>query len=205
MKKVCLFLSFSVCVMVLFSACGSGGGSSLPKNDIIGNVPSIVAEYNAAVEKLDAEGDKVLKKLEGNTDENAWMKAMKEHSEKEKAIEAKKNDALNKEFEKIAGNTIPTINKNDLYEVSQLEIDYVNTVQVGFKGTITLKEPYGESAIKCEFQDKDGNVIQDISGFFNFTKIWRDDKAAAGDYEFKVYLDLKNKPEVTNLAQIVIF
>jgi len=189
-------------ISAIVSSCG--GGSSLPKNEIIGDVPAVLAEYHDGIAKIEADAKKAAEKLEGNDDQKAWMKMMTEFKEKEDAIEKKKDLAIKKALETLKDKELPVINSNPNVEVKNLKIDFIKDKAIGFKGVVDVKNPHKEDNVKCRFVDKDGNTIQEYIAVMDYWKKSNSDYVPVGERSIKTEIDIKDKPEVARLAKIEI-
>ena len=196
MKRICavLFL-FNLFILV---SCGGGGSSSMKKNELLGNIPSVIAEYNAAMSDLEKWGDS----KRDEKDAEKLMKLMQEYKEKEEAIEQKAINGLNKEFEGLKEKELPVVNENSDFDVSGLKMEKANIGNVIFRGEITTKTTLIGTSVNCEFQDKDGNVIQAVTGSIKHSwSGWGKHEIPAGSYEFHVTLDITD--QTADVAKLV--
>jgi len=98
--------------IMMFSGCGSGsGGSKLKKNEYLGSLPSICANYEA---KRVAFEEKWEKKAEKVSDRKKAMKMIAEYDKEEKAMKEKFDADYKSELEKIVGKEIPVTFSKEL-------------------------------------------------------------------------------------------
>ncbi len=187
--------------ILFFVSCGGNSGNSLPKNEYVGNVPSIVAEYNDDKAKLQAEEDKEAKNV-NSMSKDELLKKMKEFAEKEKTIEEKMETALEAEKTALKGKELPVVNENPAVEVAGMKVHDINDKYVVFKGSISVKEELANTSIKCIMQDKDGNTIEEIEASINAPYEYGKNGASVGSYEITARIKI-DKPESAKLAKMV--
>ena len=200
-KSINRFL-ITLFISAIVSSCG--GGSSLPKNEIIGDVPAVLTEYHNSIANMEKEAKKAAEKLQGNDDQNVWMKMMTEFKEKEDAIEKKKDLAIKKALETLKDRELPVINSNPDIEVKNLKIDFIKDSSIGFKGIVDVKKPHKEDHVKCRFVDKDGNTIQEYIAIMDYFKQSNSDHVPVGERSIRTEIEIEGNPETARLAKIEI-
>jgi len=131
-NRIKLIISAVICGFA-FAGCGSGGngggaGSStnnLKKNEFLGSLPSIYANYQAS-EKADEEK---MEKLAAKGDMNKILKEVEKLEKNEKEKKAKFKEDLSAEIAKIIGKEIPVSFCKELqnsgglfYEIAPLKL-----------------------------------------------------------------------------------
>jgi hypothetical protein len=94
----------------MISSCGGGsGGGKLKKNDYLGNIPALYAEFNAqkeaAEKKLEEQSNKLMAGGEKNYDR--VQKMFDEAGAAEKALKEKLNADVAAELAKVVGKEVP--------------------------------------------------------------------------------------------------
>jgi hypothetical protein len=210
-------LAILLAVVSGLSSCGDGGGGSkLSENEFLGNSPAIISDYLKGKAEYEAWEKKKAKELEDSKDAKAFMAAMAEGTEKKEALEKQVKDGLATELAKVKGKEVPVVNENPGIKVSALKMENINDKVFFLKGKVTAKtSAEGANAVwvKCQLQDKDGNVLQEKNGeikvnYSGFGKI----QVPAGEYDFSLSFDLVNSfadpevlyPEVAKMAKVVV-
>ena len=108
---------------MILTSCGGGGETSgLKKNQYLGSLPAIYANYNAEKKaheaKIEEQGMKLMAGGEKNT--NKIMKLMKEDEETSKAMKEKMKTDVSAEIAKIAGKEIPVSYSKELTDSGEL-------------------------------------------------------------------------------------
>lgn len=184
MKKMKLsptsLLILSVCICgLLFTNCGGGGsGSSLKKNEYLGNLPAIYDGYalkSAAMEKkIEEETQKLMAGGEKN-----FAKAEKmfdEYRAKEKELKEKFKADVQAETAKLVGKEVPVNYSEGLknsgkhfYNISDIKlIDEKGDPKISF--IVTAKDDFSVPSMKSydymiyyRLTSKDGALVQSTS------------------------------------------
>jgi len=103
LRNVAKLACFTVVAAVIMSGCGGGGKSGLKKNDYLGNLPALHADYELA-KKADKEKlEKLMAKGKVNKFQSEAMKQEVAKKARKEKFEADKKA----EMEKIVGKDIP--------------------------------------------------------------------------------------------------
>ena len=146
---------------VVFAGCGGGsgsGGSKLKKNEYLGSLPSIYADYSAKKkaheENIEKEGAKLMAGGEKNA--SKLMKLMKEDEETTKSLKEKMKTAVSDEIAKVAGKEIPVSFSKELQESGGLFYDV---------SPVKLVENGGELAAAISLSAKDAFDVPRMKGY----------------------------------------
>ena len=192
-RTVILIASMLLCGLMLTNC-----GNKPPKNEIIGNLPAIASEYA----KTKAENEAWAQSLTPPKNKEQAMKLIKEINEKEEAMEQKFKDKLDKELETIKGKELPVVNNNPNVEVTALKLHDGSEKHASFQGTMLTKTMREGTYVKCQFQDKDGNVIQETSAYIKHAYSgWGKHEVPEGSYETTISLEITD--ETAKLAKVV--
>ena len=159
MKKRFNIIIFAlVCGAILTNCGGGGGGSGLKKNQYLGSLPAIYANYNAEKKayeaKIEEQGRKLMDGGEKNTDK--IMKLMKEDEETTKAMKEKMKTAESAEIAKIAGTEIPVSYSKELTDSDEL---FYNV------SPIKLIDSNGELALAISISAKSNFDVPRMKGY----------------------------------------
>ncbi|MCL2041028.1 MAG: hypothetical protein FWG84_03175 [Bacteroidales bacterium] len=112
-----------ICAMMcaaIFAGCGGNGGSKLKKNEYLGSLPGIYADYKA---KTKAFKEKWEKKEANAKNMNQFAKLAAEYDKEEKELKGKFNADCEEEFKKITGKDIPLSFSKELLNSDALFYD----------------------------------------------------------------------------------
>jgi hypothetical protein len=180
-KKQTLFFF----VIVLFIACNGNSVSRIPKNEILGDVPSILYQKEQQDSIREAKTKAASDKIE---DEGKMIKLAREYMEETEKAQAKFEEALMKEGEKLKGRDVPfSLAESQGYEITSLKITGVTEkgeVSVGYTVKLTdvskinfvrpnMGLAEGRVRFPIQFVDKAGNVLGKSTYylFFSRTKV----------------------------------
>ncbi len=202
-KKICKSV-IGLGILFFVSCSGSDkSGSTSKTNEFIGDVPSIIAEYNDAQQKLKEEEKKKGETVKNKDD---LIKAMTELVKKDEEIKQKAKGALKKAETELKGKLLPVVNNNPDIEVSDVKLSQINKACIYFNGNITLRKnmDLGNSEwVKYQLQDKEGNVIEESKANIKLPYEFGRKDIKEGNYELvDIKLKLPN-PEAFKLAKIV--
>lgn len=170
---------------LLFTSCGGSGGSGgsakfkkFPKNEILGDLVNIVAEYyvkdSANTADFKATEEKIKEKygtIQNGKGYDNYKEEYVQYTERKDQLKADMESAIEKEKANVIGKSVPFEMEDDLgYEVTECKIVDVNK-HGGFQIAITVKLTDPEKAsltgfskgnlyIHYQYIDKDGNIIQ---------------------------------------------
>ena len=131
--QVCTF----ICAVVVFAGCGGGssdGGSKVKKNEFLGSLPSIYANFYAA-EKADEEK---MEKLAAKGDVNKILKEAEKLEKEEKARNKKLKTDVSAEIAKIVGKEIPFSFSKALQDSKELYYSIAPTKLVEHNGDLAV-------------------------------------------------------------------
>lgn len=158
-------------VIALFLACSENNISCIPKNEILGNVPSIVYQKEQQDSIREAKSKALADDIE---DEEKLIKLAEKHEEESEKAQTEFEEALQKEGENLKGRDIPfSLTESQGYEITSLKITGVNQdgeVSVGYTvkftdvSKINFFRPLmglgeGKVSLPVQFVDKAGNVL----------------------------------------------
>ena len=139
MKRRCYIIVSALLCGMVFAGCG-GGNSGVKKNQYLGSLPAIYADYNAKKEaheaKMEKEGNNLISGGEKNMDK--IMKLMKEDEETTKNMKDKLKSDVSAEITKIAGTEIPVSYSKALLDSDELFYDVFPVKLVDNKGNIAI-------------------------------------------------------------------
>lgn len=200
-KLILLFL-----IAILFSACGGNSINTLPKNEILGNIPSIIHQKS----QQDSIRETKSKTIADNTeDEEKLIKLAYKFEEESEKAQTEFEEALVKEGEKLTGRDIPfSFTESQGYEITSLKITGVTekgevsigyTVKLTDVSKINFVRPLmglgeGRVSLPVQFIDKAGNVLGKSTYYLFFNKS-----------EVKNASDLINGMEVDFYNSIPVF
>ena len=201
--------------VVIMAGCGGGSGSGVKvkKNQYLGELPVIYADYNAKREAHKAKVEEQEKKLmkSGKADFGKIMKLKAEDKEKSEALKEKFKTDLTNEMSKVIGNDIPvtvseglTASDKVFYDVSAKIIEKYGTafIAVYFKAkneTVIPRRNTSNYDISWLLVTSDGSPITTYCGYMNlFNWSSKDITIAAGE-QFKEeqvsFSEISHKPE----------
>ena len=123
-KQLNIISTVIICGTILVSCGGGGGGSTskVKKNQYLGSLPALYADYNAKKElheaKIEEQGNKLMAGGEKNADK--IMKLMKEDETTTKAMKEKLKADVSAEIAKMAGNEVPVSYSKALQNSNEL-------------------------------------------------------------------------------------
>lgn len=176
MKNKFTFFIYALICGIVFSNCGgNSSNSNLKKNQYLGSLPSIYADYNAEKkayeEKVEKEGEKLMAGGEKNSDK--FMKLMKEEQEATKAMKEKFEASVKAEVQKLQGTEVPVSYSENLknsneqfYTISGVKlIDENGKLMMTF--IISVKDDFevptykgGDYSAYYRFYATDGSTLQ---------------------------------------------
>jgi len=215
MKSTFSSIIFGLACVVIMAGCGggSGSGANAKKNQYLGSLPVIFADYSAKKEAHKAKAEEKEKKLmkSGKADYGKMMKLNIEDKEAKEALQEKFKKDLANELSKIVGKEIPVIISEGLmasdyffYDVSAKIIEkYENaSISVSFSAKDEIVIPRRNTSkydVSWLFVTSDGSPINTYGGYmslFNWSS--KDISIAAGE-QFKEeevgFSDITYRPE----------
>jgi hypothetical protein len=94
------------------------------------------------------------------------------------------------------------VNNNPNVEVTALKLHDGSEKHASFQGTMLTKTMREGTYVKCQFQDKDGNVIQETSAYIKHAYSgWGKHEVPEGSYETTISLEITD--ETAKLAKVV--
>ncbi len=202
MKKNYLSLWMSVLLTAsILMSCGGGSGNKQATDGFLGKLPAIVAEYQDSKDRLEAEEKAKAEKLKGKS-ADAVMKAMADLMEKDKKIKKQLEEDLKAEETILKNKEISTVNNNPSIEVTGLKVISYNDKAVRFKGIAVVKQALSDNWAKCQFQNKDGVMLQEANAFVEVPYEFGAKGAKEGTYDITVSFTFPN-PNAGNLDKVV--
>ena len=144
MKRTLKAILLSLVCGAIFTGCGgsgsSGSGSKLKKNQFVGSLPAIYADYAAQKKaheaKIEEQGQKLIAGGEKNKDK--ILKLMKEDEEATQAMKEKFQADVKAEIAKVAGKEVPVSYSKALLESEELFYNVAPAKLVDNKGDLAI-------------------------------------------------------------------
>ncbi|MDR1671769.1 MAG: hypothetical protein LBR57_04555, partial [Alistipes sp.] len=152
MKKLILLAAGAM----LLAGCGGGGagGGKLKKNDYLGSLPSLYANYNAekaaAEKELEQKGNKMMEGA-GESDYAKVQKLFDDAAEAEKARKEKFKADVAAELTKVVGKEVP--------------VTYGAALTPFFVATVKIAELRGEPRLSITLTAKEGFTVPSMKGY----------------------------------------
>ena len=153
MKKVILNFAVIAAAVVLVS-CGGGTPAGLPKNDILGNVPSLIYQKAKQDSIIEAKYYELTKDLEFEE----IGKFHEDYLKESEVVEMKFKQDIEKEIKRLEGKTIPfTLSEGLGYEVTSLKIKSIDNIgYLNIEYSVKLTDV---SKISCWVDKKEGHIF----------------------------------------------
>ena len=207
---VMLFSITALTLAIFFAGCGGGGSKSgLKKNDYLGSLPAIYADYQLA-KKADEEK---IDKLHTSGNLNKIMKEVAKIEKEEKERELKFEADLKAEMAKITGKDVP-FTCSEAFKKLNCEVVFMKFSDhstPGIIASIVAKNDFTVSSKERNVDDyeyvwyravaKDGSTI-DKNSIFLFSVSWGNTKQftkgqslKSGSEYAQTFLSISKKPE----------
>ncbi|MCL2028437.1 MAG: hypothetical protein FWG79_08140 [Bacteroidales bacterium] len=214
MKKITTMTLAAIICGILFTACGGGSKSGLKKNQFLGALPAIYADYELKETSLKERAKKVA-----NSGSLKKMVKEAQRQEEESTKNSAKFEADRKaEIKKIAGKTIPVSFKTPLwYDITAATLadndDGTPTIVLTAKALddVTVRSSDGPnmSNFYCRFLDKDGAVIAQTAVMLYYLTWGQTKTFATGDAlkmhdgkDPQIYVDMRDPKGMVNFASL---
>ncbi len=162
MKKMRFIVSALACGLILTGCGGSGSsgesGGKIRKNDYLGNLPALYANYNAekaaTEKKIEEQGNKLMAGGEKNA--GKLQKLFDDQKAKEKELKTKFDAEVKAELEKVIGKDIPVAFSEQLKSSDKFFFDVP---------VVKIAEQRGEPRLSISLTAKDNFTVPSMKGY----------------------------------------